>query len=216
MKKNILENKVVVAMTKATDLMIISVYWLLLCIPVITIVPSTAALYYTSVKAVRRDRGNLTSEFFQAFKMNLKQGMLISLIYVIIGVVLYTCIDFSRGVGLDTGLGKLYFTFGIVAGILIMMLTFYLIPALSRFQVGITGLFRLALYFTARNLVTLIPLILTFVMACVTIYCIVPLICIIPGAYCYLLSYSVESTFKKYIQDHMTSDADQSEMWFME
>ena len=216
MKKPFLENKVIVAMTKITDLLIISLYWLLLCIPVITIIPATAALYYAAVKAVRRDRGNLTSEYFKAFKQNLKQGILVSIVFLVIGVVLYTCYDFARGVGVDTGLGKLYVTVTIVATILFTMLFFYLIPALSRFQVNLTGLFRLSLYFAARNLLTLIPLMITFIGAIVAVYCLPPLICIIPGAYCYLLSYSVEDAFKKYMKENLKLDEQQMDMWYME
>jgi uncharacterized membrane protein YesL len=216
MKKSILENKVIVAMTKATDLIIISLYWLLLCLPIITIIPATTALYYSSVKAVRRDRGNLTSEFFKAFKLNLKRGMLISVIYIIAVVILYTCVDFARGVGIETGLGKLYIVLTIAVSAVIVILSFYLIPALSRFDVSITGLFRLSLYFAARNLLSLIPMIFTFIAAVVAVYCIAPLLCIIPGAYCYLLSYSVETTFKKYIKDNIKMDDRQLEMWYME
>ncbi len=216
MRKSILENKVIVAMTKVTDLLIISLYWLLLCIPVITIIPATVALYYASVKAVRRDRGNLTAEFSKAFKQNFKQGALISVIYMIIAVILYTCFDFAKGVGLETGLGKFYVTLTVVVTLIIAMLSFYLIPTLSRFDVSIPGLFRLSLYFAAKNLLTLLPLMITFGAAAVAVYCLAPLICIIPGVYCYLLSYSVEKAFKKYIQDNVSSEEHQMEMWYMD
>jgi len=216
MKKSILENKVVVALTRVTDLIIISMYWLLLCIPIITIIPASTALYYAAVKAVRRDRGKLTTDFFKALKLNLKQGMLISVIYIVMGVILYTCVDFARGVGLETSLGKLYLTLTLVIAGLLAMLSFYLIPALSRFDVSIPSLFRLSLYFAARNLITLIPLVITFGAAIGAVYCIPILICIIPGAYCYLLSYSVETAFKKYILNNMKPDDSQMEMWYME
>jgi uncharacterized membrane protein YesL len=129
---------------------------------------------------------------------------------------LYTFIDFAHGVGTDTGLGKIYITFTIVVAVITAMLTLYLIPALSRFDVSIPGLFRLSLYFAAKNLLTLLPLMITLGTAVVAVYCFVPLLCIIPGVYCYLLSYSVETAFKKHIQEHIKPEDQQNEMWYME
>jgi uncharacterized membrane protein YesL len=216
MKNPILENKVIIVMSKAVDLIIISLYWLVLCIPVITIIPATAALYYAAVKGVRRDRSNITREFFKAFKLNLKQGMCISGIYIVLGIMLYSCYDFARGVKAGTGLGPLYYTLTIVVSIVLAMVTLYLIPVLSRFELKTTNVFRLSLYFAARNLKTLIPLAITLGAAVAVVYCVPPFLCIIPGVYCILLSYSVEAALKKYIEENTKPEENQSDLWYME
>lgn len=52
-----LNNSFMEGLTKFADMVILSVLWLLFSIPVVTIVPATIALYYASVKVVRRQAG---------------------------------------------------------------------------------------------------------------------------------------------------------------
>lgn len=42
--------------------------WLICSVPVVTIGPATAALYYTVVKVVRRNRETVVKSFFHSFK----------------------------------------------------------------------------------------------------------------------------------------------------
>ena len=46
------------------NILLVSVLWLIGCIPVITIGTSTIAMYYAMVKAVRCEEGYVTKEFF--------------------------------------------------------------------------------------------------------------------------------------------------------
>ena len=49
-----IENPLMVAMIKIANMMIVSFFWLLCCLPVVTIIPATAALYHTTVKVIRK------------------------------------------------------------------------------------------------------------------------------------------------------------------
>ena len=62
--------------------------WLLCSVPVITIGPATAALYYTIVKVVRRNRETVIKSFFHSFKSNLKQGILFTIFYLLYGAAI--------------------------------------------------------------------------------------------------------------------------------
>ena len=57
-------------------------------IPIITIGPATAALYYTVVKVVRRNRETVIKSFFHSFKSNLKQGILFTIFYLFYGAAI--------------------------------------------------------------------------------------------------------------------------------
>ena len=54
---------------KLADVVILSILWLLCCIPVITIIPAGAALYYTVMKNLRRGRGNLGKVFWDSMHL---------------------------------------------------------------------------------------------------------------------------------------------------
>ena len=50
-----LNNRFIEALEKIADMFLLSVLWLICCIPIITIGTSTIALYYATVKVVRRE-----------------------------------------------------------------------------------------------------------------------------------------------------------------
>ena len=58
-------------MSKFFDLMVLSLIFTVCCIPIVTIGPAITALYYSTVKNVRRDRSYAYKEFFHSFKRDL-------------------------------------------------------------------------------------------------------------------------------------------------
>ena len=52
-------------LTVTGNIIIATVLWLIGCIPVVTIGTSTAALYYTIVKSVRKEVGYVHAEFWR-------------------------------------------------------------------------------------------------------------------------------------------------------
>ena len=73
---------------KVMDILWLSTLWFLCCLPVVTIGASTTALYYTSVKAIRRNRGYVTKTFFHALRMNFFPALGIWILYMA-GIVLF-------------------------------------------------------------------------------------------------------------------------------
>ena len=64
---------------KLFDAFVLHFLWLVLCVPVVTIGPATAALYFALIRDVRNEEGHYVRAFFRSFKENLKQGMLIGI-----------------------------------------------------------------------------------------------------------------------------------------
>ncbi|MFQ7880190.1 MAG: DUF624 domain-containing protein [Blautia producta] len=64
------DSPIMAGIGKVIDIIWLSTLWFICCLPIVTIGASTTALYYTSVKAIRKNRGYVTKTFFHAFKMN--------------------------------------------------------------------------------------------------------------------------------------------------
>ena len=77
-----LENGFFSFMGKFWDMILLSIIWVLCCIPIITIGPATTAMYYATVKVIRRERGYVLREFFRSFKDNLKLGLISAFIFL--------------------------------------------------------------------------------------------------------------------------------------
>ena len=67
------------------NMLIVSFFWIIFSLPIVTVVPSTAALYHTTNKVIfGPGRGNGVFKcFWDTFKENLKKGLFLSLIIVV-------------------------------------------------------------------------------------------------------------------------------------
>lgn len=121
------------------DVVIISVLFLLFCIPVVTIGPSITALYYTVYRKYQKKSDSLSKDFIRSFKDNLKNGIAINLIYLAYLAVAGFNIFFAFN-----GLGsvKLPDWYTVVSFIPLLPVIFtipFVYPLLARFSNGIKG-----------------------------------------------------------------------------
>ena len=73
---------------KMVDIVLLSLFWLVCSLPVVTLGPATAALYYTVVRCMRGNDRNSWGMFFLTFRDNLKVGVLTTLVVIPVAVVL--------------------------------------------------------------------------------------------------------------------------------
>ena len=127
-----MENPFFRFMGRVADLMILNVVFLVCCIPVVTIGPAITALYYTTLKMVRNEESYIVKGFFHSFKQNLRQGIIINLILLAIGVLLF--LDLRVVAGNFQGIAGKAMYVVIWLGIVLYALIFvYIYPLLSRF-----------------------------------------------------------------------------------
>ena len=181
----------------------------------VTIGPATTALYYTVVKVIRRDRGYLTREFFHAFKVNFKNGLIAGVIITFATVILI----FDRNVAknMEGTLGLILFS--IFNGMLFLLLciTIYIFPVLSRFKTSVVQLFKSSFFMALKHLPTTIVLLLIIGIISLGIY-VIPILLVILPAVCYLLcSFLLERVFKKYMPEK-SDDAEAAgvDEWYLE
>ena len=74
---------------RGVDLVGLSLAWGFLCIPLVTIGPATSALYYTVVKCFRQKEKSTFTIFWRAFRGNLKQGSLATLLVLPVSALLW-------------------------------------------------------------------------------------------------------------------------------
>lgn len=135
------------------DIVGLSILWTLLCLPVVTTGPATAALYYTVVKCVRGRESGAFGYYFRSFRQNFKVGLLAGLIVIPLALLLLGGHFIVRWYGTRLGGGAYvlyvayYFALILPAGVLC-----WLFPLLGRFEYGVGGLFRTALQLTAAHL----------------------------------------------------------------
>jgi len=148
-------------MGKLFDVVALNLVFIIVCIPLVTIGPAISALYYASVKSIRRDRSYPIKEFFKAFKRDFKQSFIVGLILVLAAAIIYVDIRFVVDY-IKNNFTAMRYVY-LVIGMVISFISVYIFPLISRFSLKISGLFRLSFYLAIRHLLTtIVSIILLF------------------------------------------------------
>ena len=155
------EKGIWVWLSTLVDVVGLSVLWIFLCLPVVTVGPATAALYYTVVKCVRGRESGAFGDYLRSFRANLRVGLRATLIVIPLFLLLLGGYRIVLWYG--TGLGgtayilyvAYYFALVLPAGVLC-----WLFPLLGRFEYTVGGLFRTALQLTIAHLPSTVVVVL--------------------------------------------------------
>jgi uncharacterized membrane protein YesL len=143
------------------DVVGLSVLWIALCLPVVTIGPATAALYYAMVRYVRRRESGAFGGYLRSFRANFAVGLratltVIPLFLLLLGGYRIVCWYGTRLGGMAYILYvAYYFALVLPAGVVC-----WLFPLLGRFEYGVRDLFRTAFQLTAAHLPSTVILVL--------------------------------------------------------
>ncbi|MBE5961552.1 MAG: DUF624 domain-containing protein [Lachnospiraceae bacterium] len=205
-------------MGKVWDIIVLNLIWLICCLPIVTIGPATSALYYAMVKVIRRERGYAIKEYFHSFKDNLKVGTLSTLVFLVLAWILYVDYNYAQALMKDgSKMGTILISaFNgisiIAAGILAMIF-----PVLSRFTLGVRGLFKTTFLMAFKHIFTTIGVIVIIAVCGLALYIVIPAILFVPAVCCLICSFLIEKVFKKYMPEpEGTPEETGKDQWYLE
>lgn len=143
-------------LTALFDLMLLQILWIVCTLPVITVGPSTSALYAVMLKVASGEQTHTFSDYFHAFKINFKQAIVIGLIALFGAVVIYC--DFRYGIAVEGTFRTVFFIVAGAASVIWLIFTFNTFPLQSRFENTLKGhiknAFAMALCNPGRTILT--------------------------------------------------------------
>lgn len=189
--------------SKIGDFLGLSLIWLLLCIPVLTIAPASISLYDAIVHCVHGDEEGTIRRFFSTFRKELLRGLGLSVLWLVIFGAL-GCgywILFSMGArneGKDfydlyslVYLGTMLIPLGILT---------WVTPVQARFKHSFLSLHKTAAIYAIAHLPTTLLLWVIVLIAAALVYFLSPvLLVLLPGIVVTVQSWLIEKVFKKYI-----------------
>jgi uncharacterized membrane protein YesL len=197
-----MDNPLFSILSKICDMLFISIAYIFLCLPIITIGPATTALYYTIVKVIRKERGYVFREFFKSFRLNFKRASIVGVILVIVFVILGFDLIYAYGLTApDSTKGSLLM--GVFIGITFLVVAFslYVFPILSRFDMTIKQLIKAAIFMSMRHLHFTVLMMVVNALALVIIYFFFAFIFIAPATVVLVNSFMMELVLKKYMPE---------------
>lgn len=198
------------------DILVLSTMWAVCSLPIVTIGPASAALYYSCVKCLRYKEGGAYRSFLSAFKLNLKTGIGATVILLALGIVLNLGYSFLTSAA---GTGQPVWATLRVAYLVLMLLPVAVItcvfPMLSRFTCTVGSLLSTSLRITFRHLPRLLAA------AVVNTICIFitlkgwyfSLILLVPALDTLALSHLLEPVFRKYTPE--TAGDGEDHPWYL-
>jgi uncharacterized membrane protein YesL len=145
-----LDNPFFVAMGRLADLFFLNILCLVCCIPIVTIGPSLSALFYVTLKMVRNEESYIGKSFFHSFRQNLKQGILINVIMLLVGGILV--FDYSIVSQMEGTLASVMLVSILVLAFLYVLVFLYIYPVLAKFYNTTRNSFRNAILMAIRHL----------------------------------------------------------------
>ncbi len=186
------------ALNTLTDILTLSVLWLLCSIPVLTLGAATTALYDSVVRCIRYKQSGHYERFFRTFKNELVPGLLLTLLWGAVAALglwmLALLRQYSAEAPTAMAAGAAYY----VALILPLGAACWVFPILSRCAMSFGALNKTALKFAAGHLPSTVVLVLmTAEIARLSVRWLFPL-AFMPAVLMLLWSLFTEPAFKKH------------------
>lgn len=188
------------AVNKILQCMQASVLWLLFCVPVITIGASTAALYATVYRFIRKGRGYVWQTFRDAFKENLKKCTVIWILAVFLLFILGADLWIFRRLALNGNtFGSLYWVILAVICIVVTWLTYVFCYA-ARFEGTVKEIFRTSFILFILHPLKAVMVFLFLVGGAMLILSWPVFILLAPAAVLWISSLVLEDIFHRYMR----------------
>lgn len=184
---------------KILDYIFVSFLWLLCSIPIITIGASTTALYYTTNKVIRNERGDILPEFFKSFRSSFKQSTTFWIFFLLIGCIVYFDIKIVTEMLEEGMLRNLYKSLFYGLSMLSIFGIIYIFPYIARFSATNTMVMINSCFMMLHHMIkTILATILSI--SAVLICWLFPIaLFFMPCVWARLLSTILESIFKRYM-----------------
>lgn len=200
------DSALMITMSRITDCIFLSLFWLLCCIPVVTTGASFAALYDASYRTFRRNERNSWQRFFAVFRENWKAGILPTIVFLLAGWGLLKIVIALWNLAVVGTLSWMLFSALAFVAVLVLGTLSVLFPMLSRFENSFGALLKNTVFLALANLPR--TAILGAINAAALFLCVrlvVPLF-FLPSLAALLGSLLIEPMFRPYMNDENAAE----------
>ena len=192
---------------KIGDCVLLSIFWVLFSLPVITLGASTTALYHAVRKVLREDQNGIWAFFWEGFRENFKQStaiwLILMVVFYLLGMSGYSAVVLYEE-------GRISLLMVILLGIILalaVMWALYLCPCVDRFQSTVKHIMKSCALVSVINLLWSLVLLLIFGLSVFLTVNLPVGLMIVPGAGMYFSCTILEHVFAKYMNQEPEEDS---------
>lgn len=190
---------------KVGQMILLSLVWIIGCLPIVTIATSTTALYYAVIKNIRREYGTAMGAFWQSYRSNLKRGIPIT----VLGLLVAGILTWNIRLMTQSGQGSNLLLWGSVILLgLLCAVAVYICPVLSRFRMKAVDACKLAFVMAIRFLPqTCLLAVGTVALVYLQIYVLpIPTVLLLPSVWCWATTFLMEKALRKFMPPKEEND----------
>jgi uncharacterized membrane protein YesL len=193
------DNALMITMTQITDCIFLSMFWLLGCIPVVTVGASFAALYDATFRGFRKGDKHCWGRFWQVYRENWKAGILPTAVFLAVLTLVTKALVALWNAAVAGGVSWMLFSGLAFVGVLVLGIVSVLFPMLSRFENPFPVLLKNTVFLAMANLPRTIALgILNAASGLACAFFVLPLF-VLPSLAALIGSVLIEPMFKPYL-----------------
>ena len=192
---NILESRLYSILETISFFFLLNVLWLIMCIPIITIFPATAAMFGVIRQWVMKEDTAIFKPFFRFFAENFKHSFLFQIIMLVMIYVLY--VDFNI---IRTFYSTLQYLFMGALFLIIslgLLTSMYMFPMMVHYKLTFWQLVKNSFFFALKYFPTTIISILLFVLMFIILFYVPVTFLFIFSIFAYLIFRICFSRFRK-------------------
>lgn len=195
------DNPLMITMSRITDCIFLSLFWLLGSFPLLTLGASTAALYDAVHGGFRKQDKHPWSKFLKSFRQNLLPGLVPSLVHLLVlAVTGWGMIRLWNG-AVAGSVSWMLFAAGAFGAVVLLGILGVMFPMLSRFENSLGALLKNTLFMALANLPRTVALgILNGAVLLLSLRFIFPVF-FLPATAALLSTFLLEPMFKPYMPE---------------
>lgn len=186
-------------LNKMVDAVGLSLLWIITSLPLITMGAATAALYYTTNKVIRHDRGKLWTEYWKSFCDSFKQATPLWLLLMALAYILGTNGYWAYLIYESGESSGWIFLAVVIPVVLVLMWTAYLFPMIAKFQNTTKRLLKSSFLIAIRHLPSTVLLVCIFLVAALLVMIIPLALAFVPVVYMLFSGWILERIFPQYM-----------------
>ena len=184
---------------KLGDFCALSLVWLVMCIPVITVIPASVAMYSSIVNCVHGSEEGSVRWFFRSLKKEILRGLGLGVLWLVLVAMLAVALIFLMGQ--QSEFAKIFSIVYLGSTLIPASIMAWLIPTQARFEYSFVDLHRAAAYYAIAHLPTTALLLVIFALGVALCMCLPILIIVMPAIIVTVQAWLIEKVFAKYMDE---------------
>lgn len=178
-----------------SNFFLLNLIWLLVCLPLVTSYPATAAMFGVVREWVKGREPRLLESFFSFFRESLKQSLLIGIVWTLMCIFLVSNF-FLVGQLPPSAKFPLYMWF-IILGFIYLLASIYLFPVMVNYELRWAGVLKNSLLLSVSQLLVTLQCMLVLGTSTVLLLAFPPVLLMIGSVTSYALYWLCERAFQR-------------------